>query len=86
MSTVTIELPEPIREVLGLERRELPRFFLEAAAAEAYRQETLTQRQVGEMLGLDFWQTEEFLKTHGAYLHYDEQDLEQDLRTSARLR
>lgn len=85
MSTVTIELPEPIQETLQAQGQELPRFFLEAAAVEAYRQEALTQRQVGEMLGLNFWQTEEFLKAHGAYLHYDEQDLEQDLQTATRL-
>ncbi|MGH9935666.1 MAG: UPF0175 family protein [Blastocatellia bacterium] len=30
------------------------------------------------LLGLNFWETEEFLKQRGAYLHYDLNDLEQD--------
>ena len=85
MSTVTIELPEPIQETLRAQGEELPRFFLEAAAVEGYRREALTQGKVGEMLGLNFWQTEEFLKAHGAYLHYDEKEFELDMATLTRL-
>jgi predicted HTH domain antitoxin len=84
MSTVAIELPDVIRENLQ-ERQELSRFILEAVAVEGYRQEALSRGQVGEMLGLSFWQTEEFLRTHGVYLHYDVQDFEQDLETAARI-
>ncbi|MDQ2800148.1 MAG: UPF0175 family protein [Armatimonadota bacterium] len=85
MSTITIELPDPIRETLEAEKPELPHFILEAIAVEGYRQEALSRGQVGELLGLDYWQTEVFLKKHGAYLHYDIQDFEQDIKTLARL-
>lgn len=85
MSTVVIELPESVRESLEAQRQGLPRFALEAIAVAGYRQEALSRGQVGEMLGLSFWQTEEFLRTNGAYLHYDMQDFEQDLETAVRL-
>ncbi len=85
MSTVVIELSESIRESLQAQQPELPRFALEAIALEGYRREALSRGQVGEMLGLSFWRTEEFLKAHGAYLHYDIQDFEEDLETMARL-
>ena len=84
MSTITIELPDSIREQIE-EKQELSRFALEAVALEGYRQEALSRGQVGRMLGLSFWQTEAFLKEHGAYLHYDMQDFEQDMETLARL-
>lgn len=79
MSTVTIELPDLIRKNLQ-EPQELSRFALEAIALEGYRRVALTQGQVGEMLGLSFWQTEEFLRAHGAFLHYDMEDFKKDLQ------
>lgn len=53
---------------------------LEAVAWEAYRDGTLGREQVGRVLGLSFWDTEAFLKERQAYLAYDEQDLQDDLR------
>lgn len=63
----------------------MSRELLEAFAVEAYRSERLSRGQVGELLSLNFWETEEFLRQHGAFLHYDLNDLEQDreaLRTA----
>ena len=37
------------------------------------------------MLGLNFWQTEAFLKAHGANLHYSKEDLEQDSQANERV-
>ncbi len=84
MSTVTIELPDRIREKLQ-ERQELSRFVLEAVAVEGYRREALSQRQVGELLGLNFWETESFLKSREAYLHYTIEDLDEDLQALERV-
>ncbi len=86
MSTVTIELPEQIRESLEAEWQELPRFILEHLAVEGYRQALLSHRQVGQMLGLDYWQAEEFLKAHTAYPNYGLEDFKQDLATLEDLR
>ena len=65
MVSVTVELPDNIAKLLG-EKESLPRSVLEAAAADGYRTEKLTRFQVGELLGLDRWQTEEFLTRHEA--------------------
>jgi predicted HTH domain antitoxin len=76
--SVTIELPESIATQLQSNWGDLSRRALEALAVEAYRAELVSQSQVGEILGLDFWETERFLKERRAFLHYDEDDLQQD--------
>lgn len=86
MSSVTIELPETIWESLQERGQELSRLTLELLAVEGYRRATLSSGQVGEMLGLDYWQTQEFLMAHGAYPQYDVQDFKQDMATLERLR
>jgi predicted HTH domain antitoxin len=83
---VTIELPEEIERQLQAEWENLPRRALEALAVEGYRSGALTRGQVGQMLGLNFWETEAFLKERGADLQYTIEDLEQDRRTHERLR
>jgi predicted HTH domain antitoxin len=80
--SVTIELPEAIATQLQTNWGDLSR---RALAVEAYRAEVLSQPQVGEILGLDFWETERFLKDRGAFLHYDEDDLQQDMLTQERV-
>jgi predicted HTH domain antitoxin len=82
---VTIELPEEIERQLHQEWQDLPRRALEALALEGYRSEALTRGQVGQMLGLDFWGTEAFLRERGAFLQYAAEDLAQDRRTQERL-
>lgn len=83
--SVTIELPESIARQLQSDWGDLSRRTLEALAVEAYRAELLSQPQVGEILGLNFWETEQFLKDRGAFLHYDADDLEQDKLTNERV-
>ena len=56
----------------------MPRRSLKAVAAEAYRSGALSRRQIGDLLGLDFWSTEAFLKEYLGYLKYDQIDLEED--------
>lgn len=68
--SVTINLPEEIEHQLQTAWGDLSRCTLEALAVEGYRSEVLTRSQVSEMLGLNFWETEAFLKARGAYLHY----------------
>lgn len=82
---VTIDLPEEIERRLNEEWQDLPRRALEALALEGYRSEVLTRGQVGELLGLDFWQTEAFLRERGAFLQYSAEDLTQDRRTQEQL-
>jgi predicted HTH domain antitoxin len=75
---VTIEIPDDLAEELKQNGENISREMLEAFAVEGYRTEKLSRGQVSELLGLNFWETEEFLKQHGAYLHYDVADLERD--------
>ena len=57
------------------------RQVIEDAAIERYRAGRLSHRQVGEALGLDYWQTEAFLKERGVPLNYSAADLETDAAT-----
>jgi predicted HTH domain antitoxin len=75
---VAIELPEDIARQLEAAWHDMPRRALEAIAVEGYRSEALTREQVGRLLGLDFWQTEAFLKERQAWLAYNENDLSTD--------
>ena len=54
---------------------------MEDAVIERYRTGRLSHRQVGEALGLDYWQTESFLKERGVPLNYSVADLESDEAT-----
>ena len=54
---------------------------MQDAAIEGYRTGRLPHRQVGEMLGLDYWQTEAFLAERGVPLNYSVADLEADRAT-----
>ena len=49
------------------------------------RRRRLTQRQVGAMLGLDYWQTETFLNERGVPLNYSAADLAADHATLERI-
>jgi predicted HTH domain antitoxin len=86
-STITIELPQEIEQQLeeAWGNGALARHILEAVAVEGYRTEALSAGQVAELLGLSGWETDTFLKEHGAYLHYTEEDLERDRQTLAEL-
>ncbi len=57
---------------------------MEDAAIEGYRAGRLSHRQFGEMLGLDYWQAENFLKERGVPLNYSVADLEADNATLAK--
>ncbi|MGH7953182.1 MAG: UPF0175 family protein [Limisphaerales bacterium] len=53
----------------------------ENAAIEGYQAGKLSQRQVGAMLGLDYWQTEAFLNERAVPLNYSAADLAADNAT-----
>ena len=78
-------MPDAIAKQLGGPQGDIPRRILEAVAVEGYRSEQLSRGQVSEMLGLSFWETEAFLKRHGANLHYSKEDLEQDWQSNERV-
>jgi predicted HTH domain antitoxin len=81
MIEVTIKLPDALAIALGSTPEARSQRLAEDAAIEEYRAGRLSQRQVGEMLGLDYWQTERFLAAHNVALNYSVADLQADRAT-----
>jgi predicted HTH domain antitoxin len=81
---VTLQLRDEIAEQLG-DLDNMRRQLLEAIAVENYRLEKLTRHQASQLLGLDYWQTEELLAKHDAKRPYTLEDLEVDRKSLAGL-
>jgi predicted HTH domain antitoxin len=81
MVQVTIELPEAIAEAFGKTAEARQRAVLEIISIEAYREGQLSHRQAGNLLGLDYWQTEDLFLKRGVPLNYTVADLEADRAT-----
>ena len=73
-----MELPDAVARQLGETPTAVGRHLLENAAIEGYRCGSLSQRQVGAMLELDYWQTETFLREHEVPLNYSAAELADD--------
>jgi predicted HTH domain antitoxin len=82
---VTVVLPDQIARQWGETPDAVARHVLEDAAIEGYRAGRLSHRQAGEMLALDYWQTEAFLKQRGVPLNYSCDDLQADSATLAKI-
>ena len=78
---VTVEMPDQVARQWGETPDTVGRHVMEGAAIEGYRAGRLTQRQVGAMLGLDYWQTETFLSERAVPLNYSSMDLAADIAT-----
>ena len=78
MVEVHLTLPDEVAHALGEDPETITRRVLENAAIESYRAGRLSQRQVGEMLGLDYWSTEQFLSEHQVVLNYTSEELKTD--------
>ena len=79
---VSLEVPDDIVHKLEAGWSDLPRYALEALAAQAYRSGLLTAAEVQRMLGLGTrMETDVILKRSGAWMDYSEDDLRQDLDT-----
>jgi len=78
---VTVEMPDQVARQWGETPDMVGRHVMEDAAVEGYRAGRLTQRQVGAMLGLDYWQTEAFLNQRSVPLNYSAADLAADNAT-----
>ena len=64
---------------------ELSDSALRSLLAEAYRRERIGRHEVGQILGLDRWQTEQFLAEHDAQRTYTLDDLAFDRASLRRL-
>ena len=79
--TITFDISDRAAEVLAGSAGEDPsRALLEAFALEGYRTERLSEYQVQQLLGFEYFeQVHGFLKEHGAYLNYSMEDLDRDM-------
>ncbi|HUS33918.1 MAG TPA: UPF0175 family protein [Verrucomicrobiae bacterium] len=78
MVQITVDLPDGIADAFGSTAEIRQRTVLEDAGIEAYREGRLSHRQVGSLLGLDYWQTEDLFRKRGVPLNYSVGDLEAD--------
>ncbi len=84
---VTVQIPDMIRDRLGKDRDELPRWILEKAGLEAYRSREISSYELRLMLGITSRnELDAFLKRHGVYLEYSEDDFAHDAETSQQLK
>ena len=77
---ITVEIPDVIAKHLP-GKEAISRELIEAYAAEAYRTERLSRHQVGVLLGLDRWQTVDFLAKRNAIRPFTVADYELELRS-----
>jgi hypothetical protein len=78
---VTVHVPDHLARQWGDTPDAVGQHVVEDAVIERYRAGRLSHRQVGEILGLDYWQTERFLTDRGVALNYSADDLEADQAT-----
>ena len=78
---VIVKMPDQVARQWGETPDAVARHVPEDAAIEGYRAGRLSHRQVGEMLGFDYWQTEAFLRERGVPLNYSAADVEADRAT-----
>ncbi len=84
---VAFSVPEDLAQRLQERWGDLSRRALEAVAADAYREETLTLGEVRRLLGHSTrLETEAFLKDRGALLDYNEDELEADVQAAKKAR
>lgn len=81
----TVELPDELAQRIVPEGADPARTALENMGVEAYRAHRLTERQLAELLGMDRYQLDGFLKEREVWLEYSMEDLQRDLETHRKL-
>ncbi len=75
---IALDIPADILESLQKRGIDVSRRALELFAVDEYKSGELSRGEVGRILGLNYYQVEEFLKAEEAYLDYGAAELEQD--------
>lgn len=87
-STLPLSLPDGFQEILAAQlpsADQVPRWLLEAAVIEAYRERLISRGKLGELLDLSFQAREELLAARNVPYHYGPEELEADARTLDRV-
>ena len=84
---VTVQIPDAIGARLRKDTDDVPRWLLEKAGLEAYRSREISSYELRLMLGMKSrFELEAFLKAHGVYLEYTDEDFAHDAETSRQLK
>jgi Uncharacterised protein family (UPF0175) len=84
--TITVEIPEELAGQLIAAGQDPARAAIEALALEGYRSDRLTEADIRELLGFDTrMEVHGFLKGHGAFLPYTDEDLEHDREVASQV-
>ena len=81
----TVELPDDLAQKLIPAGQDPSRTALEDMAVEAYRAHRLSESQLANVLGLDRYALDGFLKQRQVWLEYTMDDLAEELGTQRRL-
>ena len=85
MVEIKLQLPESMVRILGDTPESVSQRILENVAITEYRAGRLSHRQVGEVLGLDYWSTEQLFVSRRVPIDYTIADLEADRVTLRRV-
>ena len=81
--TLMIEIPDDLASALGGTEQNMCHTALEAIALEGYRNDTLSEADIRHLLGFETsMEVHAFLKGHGAFLPYTEDDLRHDIEVA----
>jgi predicted HTH domain antitoxin len=84
---VTLHIPDDLAAQIISTGKESSRAALEALALEGYRTEQMSEAEIRQLLGFETrMEVHEFLKEHGAFLHYSLEDAAKDRETALRVR
>ena len=84
-TTFEISVPDTLVKALGAEPDELPRQTLEALIVQAFRKGQITHAQVGELLELNRFETDGFLKNTQAFRLSESEQFSSDLENLRRI-
>lgn len=82
---VTIEVPDQVAKDFSLESASRSRQFLEDFLLQRYAERKISAGWLGEALGLDFYETEQFLHERGALPNITPEEHAQDVAALERL-
>jgi len=85
VATFEISVPDTLVKALGAEPDELPRQTLEALTVQAFRKGQITHAQVGELLELNRFETDGFLKNAQAFRLSESEEFASDLESLRRI-
>ena len=84
-ATFEISVPDTLVKALGAEPDDLPRQTLEALIVQAFRKGQITHAQVGELLELNRFETDGFLKNAQAFRLSESEEFASDLESLRRI-